>query len=106
MAKRGSDTAKETDGRDAGPDEMEATKAETPGENPGQKTAPDTDVTDEPTPVWLRGRTESFETSRPDGVAVRVTRSLDTGEQTVEPLPQEASWPRTTGPRRSPPPRT
>ena len=94
MAKRGSDTAKEPDGRDAGPDEMEATKAETPGENPGQKTAPDTDVT------------ESFETSRPDGVVVRVTRSLDTGEQTVEPLPQEASWPRKTGPRRSPPPRT
>ncbi len=34
--------------------------------------------------VEPKGRTETFDAVRPDGVAVTVTRNLDTGEQSVE----------------------
>lgn len=38
----------------------------------------------EPETVEREARTETFDAVRPDGVAVTVTRNLDTGEQSVE----------------------
>lgn len=38
----------------------------------------------------MTARTETYETSRPDGSRVRVTRNLDNGEQTVTELGEGA----------------